>query len=370
MTSTPKWNWQQKDWPKFTYDPEQISSLEQDFLKRAGESFGISKHFSDSEKSTITIQLIENEAYKTSEIEGEILNRESLQSSIQRQFGLKTSTSSRHPAEEGIAEMMIDLFHHYDRSLTHEILWAWHNMLMKGRHDLHDVGSYRRHRDPMQIVSGAVYKPKVHFEAPPSKMVKKEMDHFIKWFNQTSPAGDKPLPPLTRSSIAHLYFESIHPFEDGNGRIGRALVEMVLAQALQRPTFIALSQVINDKRKIYYDALESQNKHNQIDPWLGYFSHVILNAQQYTIEQMEFIIKKAKFFDQFKDQLNERQVKVIQRMFDEGVQGFKGGLSAKNYMTIAQVSPSTATRDLHDLVEKKVLKQTGVLKATRYWLSF
>lgn len=369
MTKKNLWNWQLEDWPHFTYDVECVSDLETEFLKKSGESFGIAKHLNEDEKKDITIQMISNEALKTSEIEGKILDRDSLQSSIKRCFGLKAPSTNRHPAENGIAEMMIDLYYHYDAPLTHEILWMWHKMLMTGHSSIFDIGRYRTHEEPMQIVSGYIHNPMTHFEAPPSQYIKKEMDEFIRWFNRTAPGQKTSLPALVRSSIAHLYFESIHPFEDGNGRIGRALVEKILAQHLNRPTLIALSQIINHKRKAYYNALEHQNKHNHINKWLQYFAETILEAQQYTIDQMEFIIKKTKFFDEFKDQMNNRQHKAIARMLAEGIKGFEGGLSAKNYMTITQTSASTATRDLQDLVEKKILTQKGILKGARYWLT-
>ncbi len=274
-----------------------------------------------------------------------------------------------HPAESGIAEMMIDLYHHYDDPLTHQALYAWHDMLMNGRRDLQDIGYYRTHNEPMQIVSGSYHKQIIHFEAPPSKDIITEMEGFISWFNQSAPKGKTPLSPLIRSGIAHLYFVSIHPFEEGNGRIGRALIEKVLAQQLKQPTLIGISQVINDKKKLYYQALENQNKHNELSTWLDYFAEMVLEAQQYTIDQIEFIIKKTKFFDQFKEQMNERQHKVIIRIMREGLKGFEGGLSAKNYTVIANTSASTATRDLNDLVKKKILIQTGSRKSTRYWLS-
>ncbi len=363
-----KWNWQQSDWPNFSYEVDALTALEQEFLQQAGLSFGIAKHIPDEEQSDIVIHLISDEAYKTSEIEGEFLDRDSLQSSIKRHFGLKAPFSHNHPAENGIAEMMIDLYQHYDQPLTHELLWTWHQMLMNGRRDLHDIGCYRTHNEPMQVVSGYLHKPTIHFEAPPSKKVHAEMEQFIIWFNKTVPGGQTPLPPLLRSGIAHLYFVSIHPFEDGNGRLGRALIEKALAQHLKQPTLIALSHIINDHKKTYYDALETQNKHNNIGDWLTYFANTVLEAQQYTVTQMEFIIKKTRFFDQFKEQMNPRQYKVITRMLREGTQRFKGGLSAKNYISIAQTSASTATRDLKDLVQKGVLLQTGSLKAARYWL--
>jgi Fic family protein len=369
MASKILWNWQQKDWPHFTYDLGNMTDLEATFLKKAGEAFGIVKHLSSRDKRDIAIQMLSNEALQTSEIEGEMLDRESLQSSIKKHFGLQITSRSQSLAENGIADMMMDLYHHYQAPLTHEILWTWHTMLMGGRHDLSNVGCYRTHTEPMQIVSGYIHKPIIHFEAPPSRDLKEEMDHFIEWFNKTAPEGDAPLSILLRCSIAHLYFESIHPFEDGNGRIGRALVEKILAQHLKYPTLIALSQTINNGRKAYYNALGEQSKSNHINKWINYFSNVILNAQKYTIDQLDFIIKKTKFFDKFSDQMNDRQHKVILRIMNEGIKGFEGGLSAKNYMAIAQTSASTATRDLQELVERKILVQTGTLKGTRYWLN-
>lgn len=363
------WNWQQDDWPHFAYDSELFESAEKKFLLNAGLSFGISKHISDEEKRDIVVSLISNEAYKTSEIEGELLDRESLQSSIKRHFGYQEKVSHNHPRENGIAEMVIDLHHHFDKPLTHDLLWSWHLMLMNGRIDLNAVGRYRSHTEPMQVVSGYVHKHRVHFEAPPSETMEAEMSAFVDWFNATSPTGKNPLPALTRASIAHLYFVSIHPFEDGNGRIARALVEKVLAQHLEQPTLIALSQVIQDNRKLYYDGLETQNKHNAIDKWISYFSDVLLQAQAYTLKEMEFLIKKTQFFDRFRERMNERQQKVIARMFAEGTKGFAGGLSAKNYVVIARTTASTATRDLQSLVEIGALVKTGERKSTRYYLN-
>jgi Fic family protein len=362
------WNWQQDDWSHFAYDTRLFEGAESKFLVNAGLSFGISKHVSEQEKQDIVVKLISNEAYKTSEIEGELLDRDSLQSSIKRHFGYHEKASYNHPRENGIAEMMIDLHHHFDTPLSHETLWSWHLMLMSGRRDLNAIGCYRAHEEPMQVVSGYIHRRKVHFEAPPSATMDAEMTTFIDWFNATSPSGENPLSALTRASIAHLYFVSIHPFEDGNGRIGRALVEKALAQNLKQPTLIALSQIIQDNKKHYYDALEKHNKHNNIDGWINYFADVLLQAQAYTVKEMEFLIEKTKFFDQFKDQMNARQQKVIARIFAEGTKGFIGGLSAKNYVTIAQTTPSTATRDLQSLVEMGALIKTGSRKSTRYYL--
>jgi Fic family protein len=221
----------------------------------------------------------------------------------------------------------------------------------------------------MQVVSGPIHKRSVHFEAPPSARVPDEMKRFIAWFNDTAPAGKTPLPALTRASLAHLYFVCIHPFEDGNGRIGRALAEKSLAQNLGQPSLIALAYTIERKHKDYYAALERNNKDLEITPWMKYFASTIIEAQNNTIKRGDFYVAKAKFYEKFRDQLNERQAKVIARMFREGIDGFKGGLSAENYIAISRTSRATATRDLQDLVEKGALTKSGELRYTRYFLN-
>lgn len=364
-----KWNWQQKDWPYFHYKEKAITALEANFLHRSGFFFGAYKHIYDTDKNALIVDLMSDEALKTSEIEGEYLNRDSLQSSIRRNLGLQSDNRKIPPAEQGIAEMMVDLYQHFNKTLTHTMLFTWHKMLTKGRTDLHDIGHYRTHKEPMQVVSGAIYAPHVHFEAPPSKDVKKEMDRFIAWFNNAAPNGSHPLPALTYASIAHLYFVSIHPFEDGNGRIGRAIAQKALSRCLGKPFLIALSTAIQNKKKAYYDLLEKSNKHNEITPWLTYFGNTIIEAQRYTQKVIDFVIAKTKFYDRFKDKLNSRQAKVINRIFREGVDGFKGGLSAENYIAITRASRATTTRDLQDLVEKGAFTRTGTRKSTRYFIN-
>ena len=273
------------------------------------------------------------------------------------------------PAESGIAEMMTNLFLNFAQPLSHAMLFDWHRMLSNGRRDLNDVGCYRTHEDPMQVVSGALGESKIHFEAPPSKQVPKEMEAFVAWWVSTQPGATHPLPALTRCGIAHLYFVSIHPFEDGNGRIGRAVAEKSLAECLGQPTLIALSQTIERHRKSYYDALELSNKDIEITEWLVYFARVVLEAQEYSIRMIDFLIEKTKLYDQLRGRLNERQEKVLKRMFREGLGGFEGGLSAENYIKITGTSRATATRDLQDLVDLGALLKTGELKSTRYYLN-
>ena len=360
-----QWNWQHKNWPHFEYQSNEFSDYEEQFLLNAGTLLGSIKHINDADHKKFIINLMSYEAYKTSEIEGDILNRDSLQSSIRKHFGLKTDHRKIPPAERGIANMMIDMYENWNKPLTTQSLFQWHTMLTNGRRDIQNIGQYRTHTEPMQIVSGSVYSPKIHFEAPPSKDIKKEMKAFIQWFNQKS----SKMSPLIKSGIAHIYFESIHPFEDDNGRIGRAISEKSLSQSLKRPTLIALSHAIQNSRKNYYNALHDASQDMSITHWLIYFCETVLKAQDYTQKMINFLIEKNRFYERYSNSLNERQAKAITRMFDEGIEGFKGGLSAQNYITITGTTRATATRDLNDLVKKNAFSRTGELKHTRYHLN-
>jgi Fic family protein len=362
------WNWHQDDWPRFRFDKSVLEEREANFLFHGGLLLGALLHIGDDDKAALTIELISDEAVKTSEIEGEYLNRESVQLSLRRNFGLATDARRIPPAEQGIAEMMMDLYRSFAQPLTHETMFRWHGMLTSGRRDLKNIGAYRTDDEPMQIISGPIGNPQIHFEAPPSAAMAKEMEGFLNWFNDTAPHGKTALPALTRAGIAHLYFVTIHPFEDGNGRIARALAEKALSQALGQPTLIALSEIIQKNKNSYYDALHRSSRDNEITGWLVYFADTVLQAQDTTQSSIEFLIQKTKLYDRVRNMLNERQEKALARIFREGPEGFKGGLSAENYISITGAARATATRDLQDLVDKGVLIRTGALKSTRYHL--
>jgi len=359
------WNWERDDWPNFTYDKEALTEFESRYLRESGTLLGAFKHLSKDERQAITINLISEEALKTSQIEGEYLNRESLQSSIRKQFGLQTNSGKIPAAEQGVAQMMVDLYENFDAPLEHQTLFHWHERLLNSRKMVEEIGNYRTNSGTMQIVSGSVQKPKVHFEAPPSASMTAEMHRFVKWFQQSK----NRLPAITRSGIAHTYFVSIHPFEDGNGRIGRAISEKALAEEFGQPTLISLAQTIEKSKKAYCAALQGVNQTNEITSWLIYFAKTVLEAQRASLAQVEYAIAKTKFFESLGPQLNARQTKVIRKLFDAGPDGFIGGLSAENYIAITKTSRATATRDLADLLKKKALTKTGKLKHTRYHLN-
>ncbi len=360
------WNWQLPNWPHFTYDSSVLRSLEKEFFQGSGGVFAILRHLSDEKKRQFIVDILCTEGLNSAEIEGEILERESLQSSIQRHFGLPNDELVVKPKEQGMGELMWSMYNTYDHTLTHEMLHEWHKALMQSDSRIENIGCYRTHEDPMQIISGRYDRRTVFFEAPPSSRVHQEMTKFIKWFNESKESESA----LVRAGIAHVYFESIHPFEDGNGRIGRALVEKALSQSLGQPTLVAISQTITKKKKDYYAALASCNKSLEVDRWLTYFSQVIVQSQAESLALINFLMGKSKMMNRLKGEINERQEKVLIRMFSEGLRGFSGGLSAENYLAITKTSRATASRDLADLVKKKALYKTGQLRHTRYWLNF
>lgn len=363
------WNWQQPNWPDFNYQLDRLEEAEKSLLFASGKLFGAFTHLSPEDSYGLKVQMISTEALRTSEIEGEYLDRRSLQISIQRHFGLEADTRKIPMREKNITDLMIDLYEHSQEPLDHDTLYRWHQKLLQGQIPSEDIGCYRHRHDPMQIISGPIHNPDIHFEAPPSERVMEEMTRFISWFNQTSPKGESPLPPLTRAGIVHIYFESIHPFEDGNGRIGRALSEKALAQSLEQPVMIGLSQIIHKDKKSYYKAFEKVNKSNTIIEWLDYFSNVILEATSATHHHIEFLIEKTKLFDRVQHALNERQKKCLLRMFAEGPEGFVGGLSSENYRRITKTTRATATRDLSTLLSLGALVKSGERKSTRYYLN-
>lgn len=355
------WNWQHADWPNWRFEKAQLEDSERQFLLGSGRLMGAWQHLGKADKDQLKFDLLSDEAMKTSEIEGEFLDRASVQSSVRRQFGLTIDRKSG-PAENGIAELMVSCFNSFGETLTNEAMFQWHRLVCAGRTDLDVIGGYRTHSAPMQVVSGPLQKPIVHFEAPPSDQMGAEMTRFLAWFEACD------LPALTKAGLVHLYFVTIHPFEDGNGRVARALSEKALAQALGQPSLLALSRQIEAQRNGYYEALHASNTSLEVTDWLLWFAKTALDAQSYSIAMIDHLIGKTKVMDRLRGQINLRQEKALIRMFEAGPDGFLGGLSAKNYMTITDATTPTATRDLGDLVAKGALTRIGERKATRYWL--
>jgi len=367
MTSLTPYNWQHKDWPYFSYELTAVEDSLFLFAEKTGHLTGILKALPEDMQLEAIIDMMVSEAIKTSEIEGEYLSRKDVISSIRKNLGLVTSPIYiQDKKAEGIGTLMIDVRNTYKDELTKEKLFAWHKMLLPVDKDM-VVGAWRTHEEPMQVISGAVGKQKVYYEAPPSAQVPQEMDQFIAWFNDTTPGGKREIKKApVRSAVAHLYFETIHPFEDGNGRIGRAIAEKALSQGIGRPALLSLSRAIESNKKAYYDALQQAQRSNEITPWVDYFVKTILDAQIEAEEHIDFTLQKVKYFDRFKHRLNERQLIVIKRMLEQGPKGFAGGMNASKYVSITKASKATATRDLQDLLEMDAFVVIGGGRSTRY----
>lgn len=360
------YNWQQPDWPLSRYDLSGVEDALFSFAERTGRAGGLLNGLTTDAQMETSIEMMVVEAIKTSAIEGELLSRKDVVSSIRNNLGLAPETPGGDKRAAGAAALMIDVRNSFAASLSEEMLFGWHRMIMQGHRHVAD-GCWRTHVEPMQVVSGPIGHERVHFEAPPSFQAPEEMQRYIQWFNDTAPGGKREIrKAAVRSAIAHLYFESIHPFEDGNGRIGRALSEKALSQGLGRPALLSLSKVIEARRKEYYDALKEGQQSNEITSWVTWFINMALAAQIQAEEQIDFTLKKTRLFDRFRDQLNERQLQILRRMLDEGPKGFEGGMNAKKYMAITGASKSTATRDLQDLVDKRVFAPTGGGRSTHY----
>ncbi len=359
------YNWQQNDWLDFSYIPATVDPHLVSFSQKTAYLNGLLKSLPKETEIEAMINTMILEAIKTSEIEGEYMSREEVVSSIKKNLGVHpTVTPIKDQRAIGVANLMVKVRETISNPLSQQMLFSWHQLLLGWEKQI-NAGKWRRGKEPMQIVSGSIGKEKVHFEAPPSEKVPFEMKQFIRWFNQT-----KSLHPCIRSSIAHLYFESIHPFEDGNGRIGRAIAEKALMQETGKPLFYSISATIEENKKEYYQHLKTAQRSNEITGWIIYFVTILIRSHEQAIKQIEFVIDKNKFLNAHLSLLNKRQNKAILRMLDQGTEGFEGGINARKYMSITKTSKATATRDLQDLLKKNVIRTLeGGGRSTSYELN-
>ncbi|HAV13251.1 MAG TPA: DUF4172 domain-containing protein [Opitutae bacterium] len=360
-----KYNWQLPDWPDFRYELAELEGALLDFVDRAGLVSGTVQALPESEQNNAIADLMIVEALKTSEIEGEVLSRPDVASSIRNGLRLNSPHQRvRDRASAGAAELILAVRSGWRAGLSDSVLFEWHRSLLQGSNNVL-IGEWRSHEEPMQVVEVTLGTPKVLYEGPPSTSVPAEMRAFVEWFNVSRDAIR--YAPI-RAGLAHLYFESIHPFEDGNGRIGRALAEKALFQGVGRPLLLSLSQAIEADRSSYYSALQAAQRSNEVTDWLRYFVDMCLQALDGAQSRIEFVLKKARFFDQHREALSERQLKVVRRILDAGPDGFEGGINASKYQRITGVSKATATRDLQELLQQEILISIGGGRSTRYEL--
>ncbi|MHA4894678.1 Fic family protein [Pedobacter sp. PWIIR3] len=340
------------------------------FAEETGEVNGIISGLSAQLKQEMLLEMMLSEAIKTSEIEGEYISGEEVMSSIRNNLGLNDNpVNVKDQRAVGVAQLMVKVREVFFQPLSLDMLSNWHGLLMANVKGI-NAGHWRAGSEPMQVVSGSYGKEVVHFEAPPSSTVPQEMEDFVSWYNTAAfSLKGGAAEAILKSAIAHLYFETIHPFEDGNGRIGRAIAEKALSESLGRPVMLSLSKIIELDKRAYYAALKEAQRSLEITPWINYFANVILDAQRDAKSMVQFTVAKARFFDSFKSQLNGRQLKAINKMMGKGMQAFEGGMTAKKYMSINKTSKATATRDLQQLLEMGVFVIEGAGRSISYQLN-
>jgi Fic family protein len=358
-----------KDWPRFHWNRERISALLVDVRHRQGRLIGRMEGLGFQLRAEAVLHSLTEEVLKSSEIEGENLDRDQVRSSIARRLGIDIGGLT--PADrdvEGVVEMMLDATQKFDRPLTARRLFDWHAALFPtGRSGMSKirVGAWRDDRNgPMQVISGPIGREHIHYEAPPAARLRDEIKSFLDWFEKD--ASDD---LVLRAGVAHLWFVTIHPFEDGNGRIARAIADMVLARSERSPQrFYSMSAQIRQERKAYYEILETTQKGDlDITRWLEWFLACLGRAFDSAEMILAAVLLKARFWERFAAvSFNDRQRKIVNRMLN----GFEGKLTSSKWAKLARTSQDTALRDIEDLVGKRVLaKEAAGGRSTSYSLA-
>lgn len=361
-----RWIWQSEDFPRFVYDKVDLETL----YYRFGQLKMLEALMGQESYGELVLNVMIDDAISTSAIEGELLQRSSVRSSINKllRLGLEDDHSYTRQSD-ALIEVLLDAKTNH-RSLSKERLLSWHRALFAhGSSGLREiqVGRFRDDDEEMRIVSGAWNREKVHFIAPPSSSVERLMNDFLLWLDE-----DDGTNIIYKAIVAHLYFVIIHPFDDGNGRIARAITDYVLAKAdLANGNFYTVSTLIYKKRKEYYDVLDRVcvNLDQDIDLWVKWFVDLLEASIEDTLKRVETVTIKARFWDAHKETtLNQRQKKVIVKMLSYLPEGFKGGMRVKKYMSLTSSTRITASRDLSDLVDKKLLISLGSGRGVHYEL--
>lgn len=341
-------------WPEFKWNTDEILTILTKVRNLQGRVVGEMGAFGFNLKNQANLEILTQDVLRSSEIEGELLNLEQVRSSIARQLGL--DISGLVPSErnvDGVVEMMIDATENFNKPLNKQRLFSWHNALFPtGYSGIHKVlvGKWRDDsKGPMQVISGPIGKEKVHYQAPSSSCLEKEMKKFFEWFNHR-----QDIDLVIKAALAHLWFVTLHPFEDGNGRIARALTDMILAQSDEQSyRFYSLSAQIKNERKQYYNILElTQKSELDITEWLQWFLNCLLNALKLSKKILKKVIIKHKFWTNNTSIIeNERQKKILNKLLD----GFDGKLTSSKWAKIGKCSQDTALRDIKDLIDKQIL---------------
>ena len=349
----PLYIWKQPTWAEFIWDNERLITLLSEVRNLEGRVLGLMSSLGFSVQNATSLDVMVEDVLRSSEIEGELLNADRVRSSIARHLGIDTEgLPEPDHYTEGVVQVMLDAVRNSNEPLTHERLFNWHAALFPtGRSGMYPitVAAYRKGAEPMQVVSGAMGREKVHYEAPVSEAIPAMMDEFLAWIN-----GEQNIDPILKAAVAHLWFVAIHPFDDGNGRLTRTITDMLLAKADGMPhRFYSMSAEILRERKGYYAALEKTTTGTMdITLWLEWFLQTLYSAIYRSEATVQRVVKKSLFWQQHREvAMNERQVKVVNMLWD----GFEGKLTSSKWAKITKTSQPTAQRDISDLVQKGVL---------------
>ncbi|WP_350570136.1 Fic family protein [Pseudomonas sp. H26/SER47-MNA-CIBAN-0231] len=374
---TAHWIWQQPDWPDFNWQAERLAPLLRECVQMQGRLLGMAGSVGDSMSAQSELDALLQNIVTSSAIEGEQLNVGSVRSSLARRLGLEwVDRDSVSQRSEGLAQLMLDATHGFDEPLTLARLLEWHTWLFPAEEAMFSarpilVGTLRG-AEPMQVVSGRLDRPTVHFEAPPRQGLEQQIERFLSWFEASR--DQVSLDPLLRAGIAHFWFVTLHPFDDGNGRLTRTITDLALAQGeAQAIRFYAMSASILEDRAGYYRILESSQKTTlDITEWLTWFLQTLLRSLQQAITRIDSVLGKTRFWQAHRESnLSAEQIKVLNCLLDGGERGFEQGLSAGQYQAVAKVSKATATRHLAELLDKGCLQRLpGGGRSTRYKINY
>ena len=372
-----QWIWQQPDWPDFNWQADRLTPLLRECVQAQGQLMGMAGSVSNALGAQAELDALLQNIVTSSAIEGEQLNVGSVRSSLARRLGVALIDGDNvSQRSEGLAQLMLDATRRFAEPLSSERLLEWHRWLFPDQDTELTSRSLRvgalRGGEPMQVVSGRIDRPTVHFEAPPREGLEDQLEQFLQWFEASQ--HQTALDPMLRAGIAHFWFVTLHPFDDGNGRLTRTITDLALAQGeAQAIRFYAMSASILDDRSGYYRVLESSQKASlDITEWLTWFLQTLLRSLQQAITRIESVLGKTRFWQAHRESgLSVEQVKVLNRLLDGGERGFEHGISAGQYQTVAKVSKATATRHLAELLEKECLQRLpGGGRSTRYQIRY
>lgn len=376
MQSYQKWIWQHRAWPALVFDAQAIQSALGQARRSQGVLLGKAQAIGLEGLAPHVLDALTQEALTTSSIEGEKLDPQSVRSSVARRLGLDVygaPVAEGRRNIEGLLDVLQDATQNLGAALTQERLYSWHAALFPGGFSglqRIDVGTLRSGK--MEIVSGALGHQKVHYEAPPAQSLEPQLAAFVGWFNASHPqSGSAPMDGLLRAALSHLWFETLHPFDDGNGRIGRAILQLALGQDMGPPgRIITLSRQIESCKGRYYTALEQSQRAKSMDvtPWMTWMLAQIGLAADFASQTMDAALQRIQFQASISAfTLNERQQKTLKKLLDAGPKGFVGGMTTRKHQSICQISTPTAARDLIELEQLGLLTRQGAGRSTRYY---